>query len=260
MKACAFLFIALGLLVSPHALAQLPGQGAVEVTAEDRLEWREEEGRFLAVGKAQATRDDLTVQADELSAYQTQGTSNAQEIEKLVARGHVVVTKGNVRIAGGMGHYHVKNNLAIITGGPLTLTQDNLTLKATQRLEYDGPNKKAYAFGDVVAVDGDKRVTADQLVANLRPNAKGQDEIYQIIAHNNVTVTTQEDIARGQKLVFDMGRNIAILSGNVQITRAGSQFSGEVAEVDFAKGQSRLLPSGRGSRVRALLFPTEGNP
>jgi lipopolysaccharide export system protein LptA len=47
--------------------------------------------------------------------------------------------------------------------------------------------------------------------------------------------------------------DIAIVSGHVRITRGdGTQLTGDVAEADFAAGQSRLLNDGSG-RVRALL-------
>ena len=53
--------------------------------------------------------------------------------------------------------------------------------------------------------------------------------------------------------VYDVASDIAILTGNVRITRAdGTQLTGDVGEVNFKTNQSRLMNDGTG-RVRALL-------
>src|SRR5262245_2946290 len=45
------------------------GRGPITVTAEQGLEWQQNEKRFIARGNAKATQDDINVTADELTAY-----------------------------------------------------------------------------------------------------------------------------------------------------------------------------------------------
>jgi len=74
-----------------------------------------------------------------------------------------------------------------------------------------------------------------------------------------VVVITKGDVVRGDRGVYDIARDIAIVTGNVQITRAdGTQLSGRVGEVDFKSNQSRLMTEGRG-RVHALLAAKTAN-
>ena len=92
------------------------------------------------------------------------------------------------------------------------------------------------------------------LTAQFRDMPNGKSEMHTLTADGNVTViTANNDVTRGNRAVYDINRNIAVVSGNVRITRAdGTQLNGDVAEVDFATNQSRLMNEGHG-RVRALL-------
>jgi lipopolysaccharide assembly outer membrane protein LptD (OstA) len=68
-----------------------------------------------------------------------------------------------------------------------------------------------------------------------------------------VVVITKTDTVRGDKGVYETARDVAVVTGHVQITRPdGTQISGDIAQTDFKSNQSRILNSGHG-RVRALL-------
>ena len=111
----------------------------------------------------------------------------------------------------------------------------------------------AVARGNAVAVSGERHVEGDVLTAEFRTTPSGEQELWKMNATGHVTVITKGDVVRGNKAVYDVNRNVAILTGNVRITRNdGTQLTGDVAEVDFKTNQSRLMNQGHG-RVRALL-------
>jgi lipopolysaccharide export system protein LptA len=120
-------------------------------------------------------------------------------------------------------------------------------------MEYWEDKKIAVARGDAVAIRGDRHVEGDVLTAEFRDLPNGKSQLHIMTAEGHVVVITANDVSRGNHAVYDINRNIAVITGNVRITRAdGTQLTGDVGEVDFAANQSRLLNEGKG-RVRALL-------
>jgi lipopolysaccharide export system protein LptA len=97
-------------------------------------------------------------------------------------------------------------------------------------------------------------VEADVLTARFAQSAAGQMEMVDMTAEGHVTVLTGNDISRGDHAVYDIKRNVAVMSGHVKVTRGETHLAGDRAEVDFTKGESRLINQGPG-RVRALLVP-----
>lgn len=86
--------------------SRLP-KGAIQIKS-DAMESKDQEGVVIFTGSVVARQDDLTIDADRLEVfYQKQAhTSNAQDetakraIDKVVATGHVRITKGT-RVATG---------------------------------------------------------------------------------------------------------------------------------------------------------------
>ena len=190
--------------------------------------------------------------ADGKSA-KTTGGDGTGDIDKMTAEGNVRVTTSKGKVTGDHGVYDVDQHVALVTGNNLKYETDRETVTAKKSLEYWEDKKIAVARGDAVAVDGDRHVEGDVLTAQFRDLPNGKSELHTMTAEGHVTVITANDVSRGNRAVYDISRNIAILTGNVRITRAdGTQLTGDVGEVDFAANQSRLLNEGKG-RVRALL-------
>ena len=103
---------------------------------------------------------------------------------------------------------------------------------------------------------------ADVLTAHFGEGGQ-QATINRIEAHGNILVSTPTDIVRAEKGDYDPARGIATVTGNVKITRGDTQLNGERAEVNLETGESRLLSSPSGERVRGLFLPkarTGGSP
>jgi lipopolysaccharide export system protein LptA len=231
---------------------------ALEITADDSLEWYQEQHIYVARGNAKAVRDDRVVQADLLSAHQREGKSSKpgdSDLDRLTAEGHVRITDSRQRILGDHAVDDLDKHVAIITGKNLKYETEKQTVTATDSLEYWDEKKMAVARGHAVAIGGDRHVEADTLTAEFRDAPNGDPELWKLTAIGHVAVITKNDITRGDRAVYDITRNIAVISGNVRITRNdGTQLTGDVAEADFTNNQSRLMNQGHG-RVRVLLVP-----
>lgn len=267
-----FLGLALGTLCfAMPANAQLMpgGDGSaknVDVSADESLEWYQDQNLYVARGNAKAIRGDMVIDADLLLAHQREkpakGTAKPEkaaakagsgDIDKMTAEGNVRITSSKSRVTGDHAVYDVDNQLMVMTGKNLRYETDKETVTARDSLEYHADSKIAVARGKAVADKGDRHVEGDILTAEFRDEPNGQQALTKMTATGNVAVITKGNVSRGDKAVYDISRNIAIISGHVKITRAdGTQLTGDVGEVDFTTNQSRLLNQGHG-RVRALL-------
>ena len=266
-----------GLLVGNISVADAKAVAAshhtsqqVEITADQTLEWYQDQGLYFARGNAKAVRGDLTVTADILTAHQRAKSKDAAgkvqkpvsgekksdeagDIDKMTADGAVVILKPNTRITGGHAVDPIDQHVLVVTGKNLRYESDKQVVTARDSLEYWEDTKMAVARGNAVAVKGDRRVVGDVLTAEFRDQPNGSTQLYKMTALGNVIVVTKGDVTRGDKAVYDAARDVALVSGHVRITRAdGTELTGDVGESDFAANQSRLMNDGSG-RVRALL-------
>lgn len=272
---------------APKTASTTGAPSHIEVTADKSLEWYEDQRIYVARGNAKAVRGDLTVEADLLTAHErdlpkktpaaattsadqaapvplpsepvapkpVKSTSDngAGDIDKMTAEGNVRLTTSKAHITGDHGVYDLDQHVAYVTGDNLKYETPEEVVTSKKSLEYWEDKKIAVARGDAVAIRGDRHVEGDVLTAEFRDMPNGKSELHTMTAEGHVVVITQNDVSRGNHAVYDINRNIAILTGNVRITRAdGTQLTGDVGEVDFVANQSRLLNEGKG-RVRALL-------
>lgn len=234
---------------------------SIEVTANKSLEWHQDKNLYVARGNAKIVRGDLTVTADTMTAHQRDKNKTAKEtkpseagdLDRMTAEGNVVILKGKSRITGDMAVEDLDKHVMTITGKNLRYESDKHVVTSSRSLEYWDEKKMAVARGDASAINGDRHVTADALTAEFKLGPNGEERVSKMTAEGNVAVITKNDVTRGDKAVYDADRDIAVISGNVRITRAdGTELSGDVGESDFASNQSRLLNEGPG-RVRVLL-------
>jgi len=262
--------------------------GALDVSADQSLEWYEDQHMYVARGHAKAIRGDLTVEADVLTAHErdkpeagkdqaaatpkpsSQPPSQPKvkdkskeggtgDIDRMTADGNVVVTKPKQKVYGQHAVYDLDQSIMVVTGDNLKYETEKETVTARDSLEYWEAKKIAVARGNAVADRGDRHVKGDVLTAEFRDGPDGAQELWKMTAIGNVTVITKGDVSRGNQAVYDVDRDIAVLKGDVRITRAnGMQLSGDLGEVNFKTNESRLLNEGKG-RVRALL-PAKSSP
>ena len=252
------------------------GPKPVEVTADDSLEWYQDQQIYVARGNAKAVRGDMVVEADILTAHERDkpktadgqkapkvkpkvddktksSESGSGDIDKMTAEGHVRITDPKQRVTGDHAVYDLDKHAILVTGNNLRYETEKDTVTAKDSLEYYEDTKIAVARGNAVADKGDRHVQGDVLTSEFRDMPNGTSEMQKMTAIGHVIVITKADVSKGDKGVYDVPRDIAVLTGNVHITRAdGTQLSGDVGEVDFKTNQSRLMNSGTG-RVRALL-------
>lgn len=88
---------------------------------------------------------------------------------------------------------------------------DDITLDADEGVEYHQKEQKLIAKGNAVAKKKDLSIKADTLIGYYGKDNK--NKISRIEAHGNVEMTTPETSAFGDKMIYDVKKDTAILNG-----------------------------------------------
>ena len=253
------LFAAL-LWAAPGAAQQATtgGNSALQINADNGIEWRRDELVYIARGNAVATREDLTVSADRLLAFYRE-VAGETEFYRIEAHGNVVVVMPEDDVAyGDHGVYYSDRKVAVLTGDNLRLDMaGGDVVRARDSLEYweDFEGRPvAVARGDASMQSDTDLIEADTLTASFTEDVQGERVLDRVDAIGNVRIRTPNEFAVGNEGIYYAIDDRAVLAGDVKITQGPNQLNGDRAEVDFETGISRLLP-GSGTRVQGLLVP-----
>ncbi|HVJ51673.1 MAG TPA: LptA/OstA family protein [Aliidongia sp.] len=242
------------------------GQGPIDITADESLEYHQTDKAYVARGNAIAKRGDRTVYADTLSVYYRDIPNSSQtEPWRYVAEGHVRVTTPTQSVVGDHGIYDLDTKTVVMTGQGLKLTTPNDVVTARDSLEWYDDKQVAVARGDGLAIrttpHGERRMRGDILVAQVAQAPGEAQRISRVDGQGHVVVTAPGQIGTGDKGVYNVDTGIATLAGHVTLTRGDNTLVGEYGVVDTDKGLSRLLarpPSGQDpthGRVQGYIVP-----
>ena len=163
-----FIIPALALLIAAPAAAE-----EVHLTADERVEWHQNEQKMVAVGNAVATKQDMNIRADRMTAfYETSkkgGEKARSNIRDVHAVGGVVMTSPNAKAYGDTMDYDLIKDEMILRGKPVSkiVTNDNKTITATESITYYPSQDKAVALGDVVAKDPENTIYGNKMISFL---------------------------------------------------------------------------------------------
>jgi lipopolysaccharide export system protein LptA len=235
------------------------GEGPLEVFAEDGIEWRRDEQLYIARGNAVAKRAELSLKADTLIAHYHESEKGGTEIDKVEAVGNVIIQSPKEKIVGDRAVFLIDQGLMQVTGKKLRLTTASEEVSARDSLEYwqdyqGAPVAVARGEAVVNRPAAKQRIRGDVITATFARDAKDKQEISQVDAFGDVRIATEHEFARGDRAVYYVKEDQALLEGNVKITRGDNQLNGQRAELNLKTGVSRLLAGGQ-TQVRGLLSP-----
>lgn len=146
---------------------------------------------------------------------------------------------------------------------PIEITADSL--------EVAQKEQNATFIGNVVAVQGDMKLTSDRMKVFYRSGEQAQGEaqaISRIEVEGNVFMTNDSETARSKSGLYDVDADKLFLKGDVVLTRGENVVKGAVLEYDLVTGKSRIVGAGatvqgsdgtpeggRKGRVRGLFVP-----
>lgn len=220
----------------------------------DSLEWRQNEKMYVARGKASVTQGNVTLMAETLTAHYVEKPEGGTQINLIEAEGGVHIKGQAQDVYGQRGVYDLNRQVAVLKGDNLQLIMGEDTVTARDTLEFWQQENIAVARGEAKATRGEQIIAGDILTAQLEKAAGGKLVIRKMSAEGNVLVATKDEIARGDRGLYDLKKEQAVLEGNVRITRGPNQLNGAKAIVDLKNGVSRLVAA-KGQQVKALMVP-----
>ena len=257
----------------------LPGGGTgkqpLDIQADNAIEWHQDQKAYVARGHASAARGTSTIYADVLTAYYRETKDKGAEVFRITAEGNVHIVTPSQEIFGEHGVYDVDRQAGILTGQGLRLQTKTDVVTARDSLEYYEAEKLAVARGDAIAVRKLDRLRADLLIAHFAEAAPGAGKpapaakpgksdagksdkeagtsLDRLDGVGNVVITTPQDVALCDRVLYSAVTEIAVLRDNVRITRGNDQINGDAAEMNMKTRVNRVLGGGR--RVEGLLIP-----
>lgn len=98
---------------------------------------------------------------------------------------------------------------------PIEVTADNT-------LEWRRNEKQYVADGNAVVKQGDVTIRGSRIVADYRDGEKSGMEIYRLTADGDVSIENAASSAKGEKLVYDVEKGLATMTGkNLLMTAEG---------------------------------------
>jgi lipopolysaccharide export system protein LptA len=248
--------------------------GPVDITADDGIEWRQNDQVVIARGNARAVRDGTTVDAARLLArYRPRAGQQAQprqpaqagesplsggnEIWRIEAEQNVRISTGTDVATGDRAVYDVDQAVLVLTGRNISYTTPQHVITARDSLEYWSQRRMAVARGGAVVVTQDgRRITAVTVVAYMRPDPPPGSPAATVAAGRpgqNVAVRTPAQARPGtlgtQGPPPGQGRIDRVeLFGNVEIRTETEVVRGERGVYSAATGLARILGNVRITR------------
>jgi lipopolysaccharide export system protein LptA len=223
--------------------------------------------------------------------------ASGTQIYRVDADGAVRIVSPNGTAYGDHAVYDVDKGILVMTGSNLRLITERETITSRDTLEYWQQDDMAVARGNALAVSDQKQIAGDLLTAyftkndsngsaakgntaakpapnragaplrtnsasNTSSTSGGNSDLDRMYAYGNVVVTTPQEVAHGNRGVYNARTGIAILTGAVKITRDQNQLNGDAAEMNLNTNVSRIIAApassgGNAPPVRALLVPNE---
>jgi lipopolysaccharide export system protein LptA len=234
----------------------------IEIFADNGIEWQQENLIFIARGNARAVRGKTTIYAQTLRAYYREGKGGSTEISRIDAETKVRIVTPAETGYSEKAVYDVDKGVVVMTGGRVRLVSGLNRIEADGQIEYWERKQMIVARRGALAVrvekGSTKKLYADVLAAYFSKDKKGKTSIYRVEAFDNVRIVTGKDKVRADRSVYNVKSGIATLTGNVRISRAGSELNGCSAEVNMNTGVSTLYSCGSaegGRRVRGVIVP-----
>jgi lipopolysaccharide export system protein LptA len=256
------------------------GEQQIQVLSDNGIEWHSDESRVIARGNANATRGDVTINSDVLTAHYRKG-AKGDEIWRLDADGNVTIRSPKDTATGTKAIYDLDKSVFVLKGAPARLVTPTENFQAKDSLEYWELKRMAVLRGDAVAVQADKTLKGDVLTAHFKdkskdakparstssskpPAAGSKDsglELQRADAYGHVRLTTPTEVITGDRGDYNLETGIATVSGSVKIIRdGGNQLEGGYAHVNLNTGVSKLFAgtpgaTDDGKRVQGLFVP-----
>jgi len=142
----------------------------------------------------------------------------------------------------------VAQDVQITFGSSLRL--DNSAVEVTaDSLEVDQTTGASMFSGNVLAVQGGMRISAESLRLEYEPGARaGTRRIGTLTASGNVAMVTETEAIEAQRAIYSLNEQRLEMIGDVVLVQGPNLLSGERFVADLRSGSGRMI-----GRVRTII-------
>ena len=251
------LFIFVLCINSTNAQPLENNDSPVEISADNSLEWLQEEKQYIANGNVIVVQGNSKIFCDRLVAdYRENKETGNTEIWQLTAYDNVNLKNEDSRAQGDKAVYNIDTGLSIITGNHLKLVMPEQTITASERMEYNTNKGVAKAIGNAKIIRSTDILSANIITANFSKDKNGKQILKTANASNGVTIKTSDETITGNDGVYNAITNIVEIKGNVKVVRGPNTLEGARAEVNLTTSVSKMFGKPNdGKRVKGVFFP-----
>ena len=231
----------------------------MHLNADGGIEWQQGTKSYIARKNAVATRGNVTLRADTITAYYRDAAKSGDtEVWRVVAAGGVKITTPSQSVVGDVATYDLDNALVVVTGSAIRLVTPQDVVTARDSLEWYDHKQLAVARGKAAVKHGVRTVRGDVLAAQLVTVSGQPAKVSKVNAVGHVQVAGPGQRGTGDKGVYDAKTGKVTLRGHVVLVRGENTLTGEYGVVDLSQGVSRLMPAGGDdTRVHGYIVPQQ---
>jgi lipopolysaccharide export system protein LptA len=238
----------------PESLLNLGKGDDLELQADEGIEWRQKEHRYIARGNVLLRKDGMTLKAATVGAdYDT--VADKTQVRTLFAEGGFVAATATEQLTGGKAVYDLQKGTLHLTGGPIVLKTREQTARADDSFSYDVNARRAVVRGNATLIQDGNTLKADTIILLLVPERAGSNKlvIKRADATGHVHITTPQESLTGNSGFYDAIAGIVKINDKVVLRRGGHSLAGSEAQVNLKTGISTLENTGNGGRVHGVL-------
>lgn len=229
--------------------------GNVEITADNGIEWHQNDNKMVAEGNAKAVREKMVLKAEKISAfYNDKEKDGNSKINLIKAEENVSMNDMESKAYGDSADYYVEKGLMFLRGKPAKIMAGNDIIKADDVIEIYLDDNKSIARGNAHAKKEDSDIYADVMTIFFIQGKKDK-EIHKVEVFGNVKIKTPTETITGNKGVYLVKEGVASVNGNVEIDQQDNKLKGEYAKINLNTGVSKLF-AGKKNKVQGV-FKTE---
>ena len=121
-------------------------------------------------------------------------------------------------------------------------------------MQWNDDQKVAYAIGNAIATQGEKKISANKLIVHL-DQEEDTNEIILIEAEGNVIFTNKKEVATGKIAKYDFIKNNIIIENTVTLKRDDNIMKGELLIMDLNTGVSQITSDKSTKKVKMRFSP-----
>ncbi len=227
----------------------------IKLTADEQIEYHQQEQKLVAVGNARASKGDMSINAHRLTGYYA--PQNPNKISRVEAEHNVVMRSAQIQAFGNSMIYDVKEDKAVLQGNPARIKTPDAEITSSGDIIFYQSAMKAYSQNNVTATDSKgNKVRADEMTAYFQKDENNKMVLDKIDIIGNVKISSPNGDITAKTGTYFAAEGKVKLYDDIIITQNGNILQGAQAETDLNSGISRII-AGDKARVSGVFKETK---